>query len=61
MTRVTTEIKDHIAHVILVRDDKMNAVDPEMAEAVVKAGSELVEHEDIRAVVISGRNLPLSP
>ncbi len=55
MTRVTTEIKDHVAHVTLVRDDKMNAVDPDMAEAVVAAGAELAGNADIRAVVISGK------
>ena len=33
MTRVTTEIRDHVAHVTLARADKMNAVDPDMAEA----------------------------
>jgi enoyl-CoA hydratase/carnithine racemase len=41
MPRVTTEIKGHIAHVTLTRPDKMNAVDPEMAEAIVAAGHEL--------------------
>ena len=53
MTRVTTDIQDHIAHVTLTRPDKMNAVDPEMAEAIVAAGHALME-ADIRAVVLSG-------
>ncbi|MET4101128.1 enoyl-CoA hydratase/carnithine racemase [Roseovarius sp. MBR-78] len=53
MPRVTTEIKGHIAHVTLTRPDKMNAVDPEMAEAIVAAGHAL-RGEDIRAVVLSG-------
>lgn len=55
MSRVTIEIKDNVAHVTLVRDDKMNAVDPDMAEAVVNAGAELAANKDIRAVVISGK------
>ena len=53
MARVTTEITDHIAHVTLTRGDKMNAVDPEMAEAIVAAGQALMQ-ADIRAVVLSG-------
>jgi len=54
MSRVTTEIKDHIAHVTLTRGDKMNAVDPDMAEAIVAAGTALIDNTDIRAVVLSG-------
>lgn len=53
MPRVTTTITDHIAHVTLTRGDKMNAVDPDMAEAIVAAGQDLME-ADIRAVVLSG-------
>ena len=47
MSRVTTEIEGHVAHVTLTRPDKMNAVDPEMAEATVAAGHALVENLDI--------------
>ncbi len=54
MDRVSIEIKDHIAHVTLTRGDKMNAVDPAMAEAVVAAGTSLIDNADIRAVVLSG-------
>lgn len=50
--RIRIEIADHIAHVTLTRADKMNAVDPEMAEAVVAAGTALIDRADIRAVVI---------
>lgn len=53
MARVSIEIIDHIAHVTLTRGDKMNAVDPEMAEAIVAAGESLMD-ADIRAVVLSG-------
>lgn len=53
MPRVTTRITDHVAHVTLTRPDKMNALDPEMAEAIVAAGQALVD-ADIRAVVLSG-------
>lgn len=54
MARVTTEIRDHIAHVTLTRGDKMNGVDIEMAEALVAAGQALVADEALRAVVLSG-------
>ncbi len=53
MTRVTTRIENHIAHVTLTRADKRNAVDPEMAEAIVAAGQSLMD-TDVRAVVLSG-------
>lgn len=53
MARVTTEIRDHIAYVTLTRGDKMNAVDPDMAEAIVAAGEALKTNEDIRAVLLS--------
>ncbi|MBE0453982.1 MAG: crotonase/enoyl-CoA hydratase family protein [Roseovarius sp.] len=53
MPRVTTEIEGHIAHVTLTRPDKRNAVDPEMAEAIVAAGHALMG-ADIHAVVLSG-------
>lgn len=53
MARVTTEIRDHIAHVTLTRADKMNAVDPDMAEAIVAAGEALKDNADIRAVLLS--------
>ncbi len=54
MPRVSIEIKDHIAHVTLTRGDKMNAVDMDMAQAIVDAGEELKTDEALRAVVLSG-------
>lgn len=54
MARVQTEIRDHVAHVTLTRGDKMNGVDPEMAEAIVAAGEALAGDADIRAVVLAG-------
>jgi enoyl-CoA hydratase/carnithine racemase len=52
--RVTITIENHVAQVRLTRADKMNAVDPDMAEAVVAAGRHLMGLTDLRAVVISG-------
>ncbi len=54
MPRVSVEIEDHIAHVVLTRPEKHNAVDPEMAEAIVEAGQGLIGNDSIRAVVLSG-------
>ncbi|NIZ61343.1 crotonase/enoyl-CoA hydratase family protein [Sedimentitalea sp. CY04] len=53
MARVSIEYKDHIAHVTLTRGDKMNALDPEMVQAIIAAGQE-VAASDARAVVLSG-------
>lgn len=53
MSRVSVEIEDHIARVTLTRPNKMNAMDPAMAEAIVEAGNSLTD-KDIRAVVLAG-------
>ncbi len=55
MSRVTTTIKDHVAHVELSRGDKMNAVDPAMVEGIIAAGEALRGNTDVRAVVLSGQ------
>lgn len=52
-TRVSVEIRDHVAHVTLTRADKMNAVDTAMLKAIIAAVKE-VEASDARAVVLSG-------
>lgn len=53
MSRVSVEYQDHIARVTLTRGDKMNALDPDMMEAIIAAGQE-VAASDARAVVLSG-------
>lgn len=52
--RVHTDISDHVAHVRMVRADKMNALDSAMFEALVDAGTRLADDPDVRAVVLSG-------
>ena len=52
--RVTVEIRDHVAHVTLVRSDKMNAVDTPMAEALVAAGEALMARAEVRCVLMRG-------
>ncbi len=55
MARVSVEIEKHIAHVTLTRAEKMNALDPEMLEAIIDAGESLMNNDDVRAVVMSGQ------
>ncbi len=52
--RVHVTYADHIAHVELVRTDKMNAVDQEMISSIIAAGQE-VAASDARVVVLSGQ------
>ena len=51
---VQVSIDDHVAHVILNRPDKMNALSPAMFEAIITAATSLRHNRDVRAVVISG-------
>lgn len=53
MPRLSIEHRDHIAFVTLTRGDKMNALDPEMVDAILATGAELAE-TSARAVVLSG-------
>lgn len=52
--RVVVDVADHVAHVRLVRTDKMNALDSAMFDALVEAGDTLRARKDVRAIVLSG-------
>ncbi|MCX7284305.1 MAG: crotonase/enoyl-CoA hydratase family protein [Novosphingobium sp.] len=52
--RVTVTVENHVAHVLLDRADKMNALDDAMFEAIIAAGHHLHNERGIRAVVLSG-------
>lgn len=52
--RVSVTIEDHVAHVLLDRADKMNALDDAMFEGIVAAGQHLHAERGVRAVVLSG-------
>ncbi len=52
--RVTVSVADHVAHVLLDRADKMNALDDAMFEAVIAAGEYVRDLAGVRAVVLSG-------
>ena len=53
MARVSITYENHIATVTLTRGDKLNAMDPEMRDAIIAAGEE-VAASDARAVVLQG-------
>lgn len=53
--RVSIELGDDgVAQVRLTRPEKMNALDPEMFESIIEAGSVLQRMKGLRAVVLSG-------
>ncbi len=47
-------LPEGVAHVRLTRGDKMNALDPAMFDAIIRAGHALFETRGLRAVVLSG-------
>ena len=53
--RVSIDLAENgVAQVRLIRGDKMNALDPAMFEAIIRAGAALGEAQGVRAVVLSG-------
>jgi enoyl-CoA hydratase/carnithine racemase len=52
--RVTIEIADGVAEVMLNRPDKLNAADPAMFDAIIAAGERLGQTAGLRAVVLGG-------
>lgn len=54
MTDVRLEVQDLIAEICLDRPDKMNAVTPEMADAIADICREVDRREDVRVVMLSG-------
>jgi len=52
--RVSVTIDDHVAHVLLDRPEKMNALDPAMFDGLIAAGQSLLDARDVRCVVLSG-------
>ena len=59
--RVSVELEaDGVAHVRLIRTDKLNALDPAMFTALIGAGKALFELPGLRAVVLSGEGRAFS-
>lgn len=54
MNHILFEVRDHIATLILNRPEKLNAVTPEMADALVAHVNDCNARADIRAVVLTG-------
>lgn len=52
--RVTVTVEDGVAHVLLDRPDKLNALDEVMFDAIVETGQRLFETPQARCVVLSG-------
>ncbi|MBT5157236.1 MAG: crotonase/enoyl-CoA hydratase family protein [Rhodobiaceae bacterium] len=52
--RIAYRVENHIAHVHLIRADKMNALDAEMMDALIEAGERVKADDSLRAVVLSG-------
>ncbi len=52
--RVSITINNHIADVRLSRPEKMNAIDEDMFQGIIKAGEELNANPSIRCIVLSG-------
>lgn len=52
--RVDITIENQIAHVRMVRSDKMNALDNDMMKALIAAGERLKDEAGLRAIVLSG-------
>lgn len=52
--RVALEVSDGVATVRLDRPDKMNALDPAMFGAILATGQELMNRDDVGAVVLHG-------
>jgi enoyl-CoA hydratase/carnithine racemase len=54
MSHILFDVHERIATLTLNRPDKLNAVTPEMASAIVDAVKVCNEREDIRAIVLTG-------
>lgn len=53
--RIEIEVRDGVADVMLVREDKLNALDARMFAALAHAGEMLRRRHDVRAIVLGGR------
>jgi enoyl-CoA hydratase/carnithine racemase len=52
--RVGLDVEGDIAHVQLIRPEKLNAIDMAMFDALAEIAGELERRDDVRAVVLSG-------
>lgn len=52
--RIDLSVENHIAHVKMIRSDKMNALDGDMIDGLIEAGERVKAMKELRAVVLSG-------
>ncbi len=52
--RIITNVENHVAHTLLNRADKRNALDHAMFEALLEHAAALKKRTDVRAVILSG-------
>jgi len=53
--RVAVSLNDHIARIEMIREDKLNALDPAMFDALIEAAAWLGGQKQARVAVLSGR------
>jgi len=53
-TRVAVDFLDHVAHVRLVRPERLNAIDVVLLEELVETGDRVAALPGLRAIVLSG-------
>ena len=53
--RVAVSLGDHIARIEMIREDKLNALDPAMFDALIEAAAWLREQREARVAILSGR------
>ena len=53
-TRVSVDFQDHVAHVRLVRPERLNAIDLTLLQEMIEAGDRVAALPGLRAIVLSG-------
>lgn len=53
-TRVAVDFQDHVAHIRLVRPERLNAIDLVLLQQLVETGDRVAALPGLRAIVISG-------
>ena len=53
-TRVAVDFQDHVAHVRLVRPERLNAIDLVLLQQLVETGDKVAALPGLRAIVLSG-------
>ena len=52
--RVAITVENHIAQVEMIRPDKLNALDPDMFDALIEAAEWLGQSENARVAILCG-------